>query len=530
MILYRTNLKVSIITTAIIMFFLSPDMVSASWHDLTPGSYNVGFKTIEKYDYSRTFMPKYDYFGNPAEGERARPIQICVWYPAKANPEAQPMVYGEYNFPYPEDDRFYDILSRLQGQDNGFLYFAFQNDAGTVIDFLSVEMNAVKDAIPYEGKFPLLIYFSNLRSGIGDNALLCEYLASQGFVVATSHSYGTHETGGQINQGDLETQISDKEFIFANIKDFPNVDMNKIGAFGSGFGGLAAMLYPMRCGDIDAALSLNNPFIVRDYTEFSSNSPYFSAENLKVPFMNMYSNDIGEVDLSLLDSLRYSERFSIQFPQTPRTAFTSYRLLATKMPGRENTISENEQECYLAICRYTLNFFNAFLNNSETARKFVYNFPEKNKIQSDLMTVSFMTANDIPPSPADFMQIVEGEGGVQKAIEIYEKFKVEEPGHTLFNEATFNQLGYNLLTRGEVDNALVIFKMNTEVYPQSCNVWDSYADGLTAAGDTAKTIECMHKAMECIPNDDVNEAYKDAIRQHARQVLGEEEFAKYNQQ
>jgi len=39
------------------------------------------------------------YFGVPVEGERARPIQICVWYPAQANGELSEMTYGEYVFP-----------------------------------------------------------------------------------------------------------------------------------------------------------------------------------------------------------------------------------------------------------------------------------------------------------------------------------------------------------------------------------------------------------------------------------------------
>ena len=85
----------------------------AIWGDLEPGPYAVGFKTIEKYDYSRVSRPEHDYFGRPLDGERARPIQICIWYPAESTTELPPMVYGEYVFPYPENSRFFDFLSEV---------------------------------------------------------------------------------------------------------------------------------------------------------------------------------------------------------------------------------------------------------------------------------------------------------------------------------------------------------------------------------------------------------------------------------
>jgi len=72
--------------------------------EIKPGPYAVGFKTIEQYDYSRTFQPVKDYFGNPLPGQTARPIQVCYWYPAE--PGGTRMVYGEYAFPYPSEIGF----------------------------------------------------------------------------------------------------------------------------------------------------------------------------------------------------------------------------------------------------------------------------------------------------------------------------------------------------------------------------------------------------------------------------------------
>ena len=82
-------------------------------------------------------------------------------------------------------------------------------------------------------------------------------------------------------------------------------------------------------------------------------------------------------------------------------------------------------------------------------------------------------------------------------------------------------VGYRLLQTNQIDDAITVFRMNSEAFPHSCNVWDSYADGLTAKGDTTAVKEMMRKALEVMPLDTLtNEQTKEAIRAHAEQVLG----------
>ena len=74
------------LTTLLILVGLSALCFATppAWGDLEPGPHAVGFKTIEQYDHSRSFSPKRDYFGDAIPGETARPIQVCIWYPAVA--------------------------------------------------------------------------------------------------------------------------------------------------------------------------------------------------------------------------------------------------------------------------------------------------------------------------------------------------------------------------------------------------------------------------------------------------------------
>ncbi len=159
-------------------------LASAVWGDLEPGPYAVGFMAVEKYDYSRSFEAKKDYFGTPVPGERGRPVQVCAWYPATAAEDDAHMVYGEYAFVYPKDKRLFGFLGSLQDREVGVLHFMFNNDRGAVIDLQSEDMAAVRDAPVAVGRFPLILYAPHFNGSITENLILCEYLASHGFVVA----------------------------------------------------------------------------------------------------------------------------------------------------------------------------------------------------------------------------------------------------------------------------------------------------------------------------------------------------------
>jgi hypothetical protein len=60
-----------------------------------PGSYAVGLTVVDQYDFSRTYRTKVDALGKPTVGERARPLQTLIWYPAEKSGE-KPMTVGDY--------------------------------------------------------------------------------------------------------------------------------------------------------------------------------------------------------------------------------------------------------------------------------------------------------------------------------------------------------------------------------------------------------------------------------------------------
>jgi tetratricopeptide (TPR) repeat protein len=67
-------------------------------------------------------------------------------------------------------------------------------------------------------------------------------------------------------------------------------------------------------------------------------------------------------------------------------------------------------------------------------------------------------------------------------------------------EVDINTLGYQFLG-GKIDDAIEVFKKNTEMYPDSWNVWDSLAEGYMNKGETQLAIDNYKKALGMAPED-----------------------------
>ena len=68
-------------------------------------------------------------------------------------------------------------------------------------------------------------------------------------------------------------------------------------------------------------------------------------------------------------------------------------------------------------------------------------------------------------------------------------------------EAQINSLGYYFLRDGKIDDAEKIFKLNIEEYPESFNVYDSYAEALMDKGDNEGAIANYKKSIAIDPHN-----------------------------
>lgn len=58
-----------------------------------------------------------------------------------------------------------------------------------------------------------------------------------------------------------------------------------------------------------------------------------------------------------------------------------------------------------------------------------------------------------------------------------------------------NELGYQHPRMNELDASLAVFRYNSELYPESANVWDSLGDALDGAGKREEALASYRKAV-----------------------------------
>lgn len=71
-----------------------------------------------------------------------------------------------------------------------------------------------------------------------------------------------------------------------------------------------------------------------------------------------------------------------------------------------------------------------------------------------------------------------------------------------FSESGINSFGYQLMAEGKNEDALKIFKLNTELFPEAFNTYDSYGECLVKVGKVEDGIAAYKKSLELNPNND----------------------------
>lgn len=110
-------------------------------------------------------------------------------------------------------------------------------------------------------------------------------------------------------------------------------------------------------------------------------------------------------------------------------------------------------------------------------------------------------AFDSRKSIAETLSATIATSGIDQAAKQYHVIKTAAPATYNFEEQELNALGYQLIQAHKLTQAIRIFQLNIEAYPQSGNTWDSLAEAYMDDGDKAQAIAYYQKSLEINPRN-----------------------------
>jgi len=93
------------------------------------------------------------------------------------------------------------------------------------------------------------------------------------------------------------------------------------------------------------------------------------------------------------------------------------------------------------------------------------------------------------------------ESGIEEGLDKYYELKNAHNPDCIFNELALNNLGYKLLSSEKNAEALEVFKLNAEEYPDSWNVYDSLGEAFMKNGDKKQAIKSYKKSIKLNPEN-----------------------------
>jgi pimeloyl-ACP methyl ester carboxylesterase len=382
-----------VIVFGLIRSAIAQDYAAVSFLE-KPGAHAVGVRVVEQYDNARKFGPVVDQSSVPAaQVEHDRPLQTLVWYPAQKSART-PMTMGDYvalmdtevSFGKPQRTRDGDVLKAWLHQS------------------LGQPLSAVRDASPETERFPVVIYAPSFTSWAWENADLCEYLASYGYVVVASPGMGERSRESTHDLAGVNAQASDVLFLIGYAASLPNTDMTKVAAIGFSWGGLANLFAASRDPRIKALVSLDGS--ERYFPGLVEASNTIHPGKMTIPLMYF-----EEADESLEDQDRLNSRFHAEGPsvlnQWVHGDLITVRMLGLFHPEFCSIAFRNEELWekelsklqvadydradgligYSWVMRYTRAFLDFYLREDVQAGAFLKASPRRNDAPQHTMSV-----------------------------------------------------------------------------------------------------------------------------------------------
>lgn len=173
------------------------------------------------------------------------------------------------------------------------------------------------------------------------------------------------------------------------------------------------------------------------------------------------------------------------------TAFKDHKILKVDMAGNAvvfagSGIQGNKNGSAAQAQFSNPNGIVGFRNSLFVNDKFID--PNGGPTKTIIRQIDFTTLNRLLSSAYN-------KGGISAASKAYWEYKNHPSYSSDLTELEINRYGYAILNEGKNHFALEIFKLNSESYPDSFNVWDSLAEAYMVIGENENAIKYYEKSL-----------------------------------
>ncbi len=474
--------------------------------DLKPGQYKVGFKVYHEKDYSRNYSTSIDNENRPVREFKPMPMQIGVWYPAESV-SGHPLKFGDYvNLGTTRDGIEYHNDSKAKQVSDSVYYrrsFVGTIDTAKLKSFLEIVTTAHEDAKPKSGKYPVIISNSFVSDGLHNNSVLNEYLASYGYIVIasapklnpTNYTFFVHAT-------------EDLKYLKGFAHKLENTDMTNVGLVG--YQNIALLGLSQTDQSIKAVVDLtasaagSGNFINGLRTSYQ----YLDGRALRTPILMIDGTTYALQKTNIkteLDKMLYTDVYYINYEKAIPLSFSSEWLFRW-VKGLDNPNQgfflekDMSEKAYVGTVKNTKIFFDAYLKGNNHAMANLKGLKSSDKNY----TVLARSANPVPPSSQQFTNIlrdvITNNKSLEPVVKTWRDVKKIDPGYNILNASfPLNTGGYQMINRGRTAEAVTLFEMMLEDFPNDPNLWDSAGEGYLANGQKEKAVEALKKSLSWNP-------------------------------
>lgn len=343
---------------------------------LTPGEHAVGFRMVMETDAQRPALA-------PAGG-MGRQLPIAIWYPARRS-DRQAMRLRDYVIADAQ------ALVGIEAADPDAPLAAFAAEAlarGTaqadVERLLDSPGIAVRDAPAASGRFPLLLF---AHGSVETESVMCEYLASYGYVVAAVRSRGAADPAYRLSRENLDAVVTDNDLVAAHMLREPNVAPAPVGIIGMSNGAIVAMALQLR-RPVSAIVSLDGGIGENAGGIYLRERSGGNLGALRAPVLHFYAPNNPHLNLEHLRSYGSAQRILVFVRGMRHIDFLAYPSFEQLLPGFSGQdVAADAQPGFVWVNRYTLHFLDAHLRSSKHGARFMAGTPAARGVPPGLMTI-----------------------------------------------------------------------------------------------------------------------------------------------